>query len=148
MASVGRRLNLPPPLASSSLGSYLGLSPSSCFPLCLHFATTRARATLPPLPSPRFLTTAVNSSPPVYIPDAHRSRAPTTPERRRSAAVAEPRPGSIFHSGQLVFVVLERCAKTPAQFPFILCSLARSLARRSSRAPFRHCPPWMPASSP
>jgi hypothetical protein len=30
-----------------------------------------------------------------------------------------------------------------------LCSLARSLARRSSRAaPFRHRPSWMPAPSP
>jgi hypothetical protein len=47
--------------------------------------------------------------PQVYAPApvARRSRAPTTPERRRSAAIAGPRPRSIFHAGQLVFVVLE-----------------------------------------
>jgi hypothetical protein len=46
--------------------------------------------------------------PQVFVPGARRSRAPTTPEHRRSAAVADPRPRSIFHAGQLVFVVLER----------------------------------------
>jgi hypothetical protein len=65
MASAGRHLNLPPPPASSSLGCYLSSSPSSCFPLCLHFASTRARATLSPLPPPRFLAAVVTSSPPV-----------------------------------------------------------------------------------
>jgi hypothetical protein len=46
--------------------------------------------------------------PQVFVPGARRSRAPTTPERRRSAAVANPRPRSIFHADQLVFVILER----------------------------------------
>jgi hypothetical protein len=46
--------------------------------------------------------------PQVLIPRARRSRASTTPERRRSAAIADPRPRNIFHAGQLVFVVLER----------------------------------------
>jgi hypothetical protein len=46
--------------------------------------------------------------PQVFVPRACRSRAPSTPERRRSAAIAKPRPHSIFHANQLVFVVLER----------------------------------------
>jgi hypothetical protein len=81
MASAGRRKILPPPLASLSLGCYLSLSPSSCFPLCSHIASTRAQAPLSPLPPPLFLAAAGEGQtpPPFFLsfsfgsPGAHRA---------------------------------------------------------------------------
>jgi hypothetical protein len=120
------------------------------------------------LPPPRLLAAAVSSSPPVKdklrcssflllwfakgspslcyrrisspapvgaAPRPHRSAA-------RSTAVAKlPRRRTPF-AFELTYFFFARWAKTPAIFPLILCTLARSQARRSGRAaPFRCRPP-------
>jgi hypothetical protein len=65
MAAASNGKRRPPPKPSASpclLLSWLlfNLEPELLLPLCLHFASTHAQATLPPLPPPRLLGTAVN----------------------------------------------------------------------------------------
>jgi hypothetical protein len=107
MASAGCRMLLRPPLTSLSLGGYLRSSPSSLFPLCSRFASTRAWAPL--------------SSSPL--------------ERHRTAAIAGPRHRSIFHAGQLIFVVLEWWEALRDPSLSSSCTAAPAPARR--RAPRR-----------
>jgi hypothetical protein len=70
MAATINGKRRPPPKPSASPRLLLPwflfkLEPELLLLLCLHFASTRAQATLAPLPPPRFLVAAVNSSPPV-----------------------------------------------------------------------------------
>jgi hypothetical protein len=64
----GKRRPLPKPSTSPRLllsWLLLKLKPELLLPLCLHFPSTCAQAIVPPLPPPRFLAAAVNSSPSV-----------------------------------------------------------------------------------
>jgi hypothetical protein len=171
MASASRRLILPPPLASSSPGYYLSSSPSSCFPLCPHIASTRAQAT------PFHHCRRLGSSPPSWL-RRHRWRINSTallscflgsPGAHRTCATAGLRPRRPWepcpdHTGAPPdpppsLILAPAASSTPASssssslsgeqhFATLLCP-PRAPQHRLPRAgeprtaPFRCRPPWV-----